>query len=444
MSERFEHSEPYFSGIVDFKKKKYLLAVSGGVDSMVMCYLFNHWGLNFSVAHCNFQLRGKESDDDQELVQHVCEGMQVQCHITSFNTEEYKKENKLSTQMAARELRYDWFEKLKIENGYNYVVTAHHLNDKVETFFLNLIRGTGIKGIAGMKILRGSIFRPFLSISKEQLIEFANQHDILYREDVSNASDDYKRNKIRNQLIPVMKELNPNLLETMAQNMENFNSVKEIYEKSVEKTLSDEMIYVAGTDFQIDINKLLKTSYPIQYLYEFLKKFGFNFSITQQLFEAIKLENSTGKYFLSLTHRALVDRDKIQISIISELTNNESFINFREKNVTYPIQLTLYEIPKEMLEINPDPRYAYFDLDLLKFPLKIRKWKEGDAFTPFGMVGKKKISDYLIDIKLSRNKKEEVYVLLSEDQIVWLIGYRSSEKFKVSSATSKVLTIKFE
>lgn len=444
MSERFEHSEPYFSEIVDFKKKKYLLAVSGGVDSMVMCYLFNSWGLKFSVAHCNFRLRGKESDSDEELVQSVCKEMKARCYVTSFDTERYKKENKLSTQMAARDLRYSWFEKLKTQNGYNYVVTAHHLNDKVETFFLNLIRGTGIKGIAGMKTLQASVFRPFLSVSKEQLIEFANQNNILYREDASNNSEDYKRNKIRNRLIPVMTELNPNILETMAQNIENFNSIKEIYEASVEKTLSDEMIYVTGTDFQIDIGKLLKTSYPVQYLYEFLKRFGFNFSITQQLFEAIKSKDSTGKYFYSPTHRALIDRSNIQVSVISELTNNEGFIKFKDKNVTYPIQLTLNDIPKERLEINPDSNYAYFDLERLKFPLKIRKWKEGDTFTPFGMVGKKKISDYLIDIKLSRNEKEEVYVLLSEDTIVWVIGYRSSEKFKVSSATERVLTIKFE
>ena len=405
---------------------------------MVLLCLFSELRLNFSVAHCNFKLREREANKDQDFVKQSAIDKKVQFYTIDFDTLDYKKENKLSTQMAARELRYNWFDKINKEHGYNYIVTAHHLDDNVETMLLNLTRGTGINGIVGMKSVSNFIFRPLLKILKQEIREFADKNKVEFREDQSNESNDYKRNKIRNQIIPLFQEMNPSFTETMGQNIEHFDSVHSIYNKFIEKQLSDFRIKKKGEYFFVDIEKINNKT---QILYEFLKRFNYNYSQVVQLNSSIIAMKGTGKYFYSSSHKLLIDRKQL---ILSPNLNSDEVtvaINKTDKFVTYPIKITFNEVPKEEFELKLDSSQAFLDADKLRYPMHLRVWKKGDSFIPFGMVGKKKISDYLIDKKTSRIEKEKTYVLVSNDEIVWLVGQRISENYKVSSATNTVLNI---
>jgi tRNA(Ile)-lysidine synthase len=426
------------SEIEDYQNKKFLLAVSGGVDSMVLLSLFSELGLNFSVAHCNFKLREIEADKDQKFVKQSAIDKKVQFYTINFDTLAYKKENKLSVQMAARDLRYNWFDEIKNTHGYNYIVTAHHLDDNVETVLLNLTRGTGINGIVGMKSISNFIFRPLLKISKQKIREFTDKNKVEFREDQSNLSNDYKRNKIRNQIMPLFQEMNPSFTETMGQNIEHFDSINSIYTKAVEKQLSDFMIKTKGECFFVNIEKIKNQT---QIFYEFLKRFNYNYSQVLQLNSSLVEGNGTGKYFYSSTHKLLIDRKELILSPNINTDEVTVTINKIDNVVTYPIQLTFNEVQKEKFELILDNSHAFLDADKLTYPLELRRWKKGDSFSPFGMVGKKKISDYLIDKKVSRIEKEKTYVLVSNDEIVWLIGQRISDNYKVSTTTNRVLNI---
>ncbi|MFB0997850.1 MAG: tRNA lysidine(34) synthetase TilS [Flavobacteriales bacterium] len=424
--------------IEDYQNKKFLLAISGGIDSMVLLSLFSELGLNFSVAHCNFKLRETEANKDQDFVKQSARDKKAHFYTIDFDTLAYKKENKLSTQMAARKLRYNWFNEIKKQHNYDYIVTAHHLDDNVETVLLNLTRGTGINGIVGMKSVSNFIFRPLLKISKQKIIEFSDENNVDFREDQSNESNDYKRNKIRNQIMPLFQEMNPSFTETMGQNIEHFDSVNSIYTKFVENQLGDFVIKTQGDSFFIEIKKIKNKT---QISYEFLSRFNFNYSQVLQLNSSLMEGNSTGKYFYSSSHKLLIDRKQLILSPNLNTDEVTVAINKIDKFVTYPIQLTFNEVPKEEFELKLDSSHAFLDADKLRYPLHLRVWKKGDSFSPFGMVGKKKISDYLIDEKISRIEKEKTYVLISNDEIVWLVGQRISDNYKVSAATNKVLNI---
>ena len=426
------------SQIENYKNKKFLLAISGGVDSMVLLYFFSELGLNFSVAHCNFKLREIEADKDQNFVKQIAEEQRVKFHTIDFDTLNYKKDNKLSTQMAARDLRYNWFDELRKENAYNFIVTAHHLDDNVETVLLNLTRGTGIDGITGMKIISNFIFRPMLKISKQEIREFAKENKVRYREDQSNASNDYKRNKIRNQIIPLFQEMNPSFSQTMGQNINHFDSINTIYTKAVEKQLSDFVVKTKGDSFFVNIDKIKDET---QILFEFLKRFNFNYSQVLQLNSALLGLISVGKYFYSSSHKLLIDRTELIISPNLEIENLTYLINNNDKNVTYPIKLSLNEVSKEEFELKLESSHAFLDAKKIVYPLELRRWKDGDSFRPFGMVGKKKVSDFLIDKKLSRIEKENTFVLVSKAEIIWLVGHRISNDYKITSTTNRVLNI---
>ncbi len=439
-----EHIKQTLASLPDYKEKVYLLAVSGGVDSMVLMHIFNSLGLHFKVAHCNFNLRGADSVEDEMLVRAQSEKFGVDFYCESFDVGGYKKKQKCSTQMAARDLRYNWFQELLLEHKFHYLVTAHHLNDNIETILLNLTRGTGIKGISGMELLTKNILRPMLSVSKKSILKYSADNKVTFRNDVSNASNDYSRNKIRNMVIPLLEELNPGLDHTMATNIANLKVVNDVYQTSIEKELSKDIISTKGELFFMDIPKLLQLPNSKNTLFEWLNRFGFNFSIVGQLYTTVVEENNTGKQFFSDSHILLINRGKLIISPIKSLSSDSVFINKLDKNVTYPVILALNSISKEEIDIKKDSNFAYLDEEKLTFPLEIRKWKNGDVFQPFGMKGKKKVSDYLIDNKVSQFDKEKTFVLLSNNEIIWLVGHRSSEKYKISSSTISVLTLKLE
>lgn len=422
------------------KKEKILLAVSGGVDSVVLCDLFYKAGLQFAIAHCNFQLRNEESEDDEKFVIKLASHYNVPVHHIRFETITYKKENKLSTQVAARELRYEWFEKIRAEYQYQFIATAHHQGDIIETFFINLIRGTGISGLRSIVPKQGKIIRPLLFTNKNGILAYAEKNKIKYREDSSNASDSYLRNKIRHHLLPVLTEINPSAASSILHSIEKLRDAEFIYKQTIEQMRSKICEEKNGA-IHFSISEIQKLNPVDTYLYELLKPFGFNASTTAAILKIADTES--GKQFFSSTHRLVKDRNFLIVeSISAPEAVNEFFITKQETEFKMPGLALHFQIATaDKANIPASAHIAAVDLDKLNFPLIIRKWKTGDAFYPLGMKGKKKLSDFFIDKKLSLIEKENSWLLCSGDKIVWIIGRRLDERFKVTDRTKTILII---
>ena len=427
------------SAVPNINKVKFLLTVSGGMDSMALLYAFKELKLNFGVAHCNFQLRGEESNLDEALVTNSCKN--IPFHVKKIDIKKYQDDNNASTQMAARETRYTWFNELANDNQYDYIVTAHHLNDQIETFFINLSRGTGIEGLTGIKQFNGRVFRPMLNVSRNEIESFVTTHNIKYREDDSNSSLKYKRNKIRHQLIPLFKELNPSFEETMLNNMKILASTNEVYQNKVDSVLSSGIIKTKSTEFYIDITNLLKANKPQQFLFEFIRRYDFNATQSELIFSIINMNYTSGKTFDSISHKLIVDREYLIVTPSKKQEKKTIKIKKEDKSVTYPIKLSFDTLPNNDIEINPSANVAYLDFDKISFPLRLRKWQQGDYFYPLGMTKKKKLSDFFIDNKLSILEKEATYVLTSKDEIIWVVGQRVSNKHKITSGTENILIV---
>jgi tRNA(Ile)-lysidine synthase len=422
-------------------KDRILLTVSGGVDSVVLCDLFHATGISFGIAHCNFQLRADESSSDEAFVKELAAQYNVPIHHTCFDTEAYAKKNKASIQVAARELRYEWFEKIRAAHSYNYIATAHHQGDVIETFFINLIRGTGISGLRSIVPKQGSIIRPLLFATKKDILAYAEKNKIAYREDSSNASDKYLRNQIRHHLIPVLNELSPLAETSIMHSIENLREAELIYKKAMDNVRT-KLCTVRGDEIRISIIELKKLDPVATYLYELLKPYGYNAAKATDIVNAFSAES--GKQFLSLTHRLVKDRDFLILEPLITSEVSEEYVI--EKNQTEvkipgsPLQLHFqFTTPKQ--HISTAASAAAIDLDKLHFPLTIRKWKSGDSFHPLGMKGKKKLSDFFIDKKLSLIEKENTWLLCSGEKIVWIIGMRLDERFKVNEKTQRVLLV---
>jgi tRNA(Ile)-lysidine synthase len=419
----------------------FLLAVSGGLDSMVLAHLFQVTGLQFAIAHCNFQLRGQESEGDEELVQQTAAKWGVPFYTIRFNTKEFANQNHISIEMAARDLRYQWFDRLMVENGYSYLVTAHHLNDQIETFFINLARGCGIHGLTAMKHLSGKIFRPLLTISRNELEAFANENSIKYRTDSTNLDQNIIRNKIRHTLIPLFEGINPEFVQTMSKNLFYLTDTELIYEQTIEK-LKCELIIKSDDCWKIEIQKLKKRSPLKTYTYELLKPYGFDGAITEDIINA--LDGISGKVFYSENFELLKDRDfliirkkqiaeKVRITIQkedSEIRTNEFSIDFQQLKNT------------ENFNFSREPEIASFDFDKLKWPLILRNWEIGDYFYPIGMKNRKKLSDFFNDKKLSIFDKNKTLVITSGTDIIWVVGMRMDDRFKITPETKNVLIIR--
>lgn len=422
---------------------KILLTVSGGIDSVAMCELFHKAGLQFGIAHCNFQLRAEESEADETFVEALAEKYNVRFHSVAFDTLSYSKKNKLSIQQAARELRYKWFEEIRSQFNYHFIATAHHRDDSVETFFINLIRGTGISGLHGILPKQGKIIRPLLFSFKEELILFSKKNKLKHREDSSNGSDKYLRNKIRQQLIPLLEELNPKISRTIIDDMKRLGNVEKIYKKEIsgkrKKVVSEDMNLIT-----VSIKELKRLN-PIEpYLFEYLNVYGFNSSSIEEIIASF--DEQSGKQFFSATHRLIKDREHLIIEPIGIKKTAEP----KEKQKKHSIKKSQKKVTIEDLEIlfgtkkklehilNKKSNCANIDYDKLMFPLEIRKWEKGDTFYPLGMRGKKKLSDFFIDKKLSLSQKEKIWLLTSNDAIVWVIGLRMDDRFKITDKTTKI------
>jgi tRNA(Ile)-lysidine synthase len=426
-----------------------LVACSGGVDSMVLIDIFLKLHYKIAIAHCNFQLRGNESDEDEQFVQQFANENNIPFHVIKFDTKTYKQQNDVSTQMAARTLRYEWFEKIRKENSYHVIATAHHLDDQLETILLNITKGTGIKGLTGMQAKNGFVIRPLLEISKQQILEYTKENNIAFREDSSNASDDYQRNLIRHQIVPQLQKINPSLHTTMIDFIDRMNDYETLTNYQIE-TIKKKCYSEKNGIIEIKLGFIKTQKAGNTILFYLLKDFGFNSDNITQLFQSLKtLEKvNSGKQFFSETHRIVIDRKSL--FIVPKNTERENYLSFVQLPNqivfnNYKIQCSL--VPIQELNIKTSNRYAYFDADKIEFPLLVRYYNEGDYFYPFGMsrpktpgkIGKKKLSKYFKDEKFSLLEKENTAVLFSGEKLIWLVGHRIDDRFKVTDKTKHVL-----
>lgn len=410
----------------------FLLAVSAGVDSMAMLHLFSKGGYNFAVAHCNFQLRGSASEEDEKLVKKTCKALNIPFHTTRFHTNNYAAANSLSVQMAARELRYTWFRQLMQQHHYQWLATAHHLNDNLETTLLNFVRGTGISGVRGIPPVNSNIIRPLLAFSKAELVAYATAQRIAWREDASNASEDYDRNFLRYQVIPHLQLLNPALEETFKRSNQRLLGAEAIFLLGLQH-LKRTYVREAGGNLYIDKALLQQTPYPEVVVWELLKTYGFNYSQCRDAVEA----QDTGKQFLSPTHLLLIDRHEWivapapqqQHAVVIDKDVAQVAFNHLELTCTHTSDTT----------ISNNPNTAQLDAGKITFPITWRRWQEGDAFVPLGMTQQKKLSDFFIDKKVPRTDKARATVLEAGGEILWVVGYRIDNRYKITDNTTQIL-----
>ncbi len=420
---------------------KILLTVSGGMDSVVMCELYQQAGFEFGIAHCNFRLRGEESDGDARFVKNLAKRYKVPFYSIEFETNKIAKELGISTQMAARDLRYEWFEEIRSEKGYHKIATAHHRDDQIETLFINLIRGTGLSGLHGIKAIQGNLIRPLLFATRKEIEGFLKKHQLKYREDSSNASVKYLRNKIRHQLVPVLEEIDPAYLKIFEANIKRFSETEEIYAQQIEQVRNN-IVTKNKNEFLISIEELKKLKPISTYLFEIIREFGFSYSMCEDIINS--LDNESGKLFYSETHRLVKDRALLIIRKIE--LKSEKIIYHIEENIgpiEKPIKLKLDKfIKNEDFSFSKEDHFACIDYEKLKFPLMIRKWEEGDSFYPLGSKFRKKLSDFFIDRKFSLFEKEDMWLLCSGKDIVWIIGHQIDNRYKVTANTKVVFQFK--
>lgn len=421
--------------------ERVLLAVSGGVDSMVMMSLFARAGYDMGVAHCNFQLRGKESVEDEELVEKEAARLGVPFYNRRFDTAAEMERTGESVQLAARRLRYAWFEELCREHGYTVIAIAHHADDSIETFFINLFRGTGLKGLTGISIVSGRVIRPLIFATRREILEYATANKIEFREDSSNRSTKYLRNKIRIGLIPRLREINPSFTDVMGRNIQRLTDAQLFINHGIETIRAkveerrDGLVYIYPDRIDPD--------YPKGFvIYELLTAYGFKGDVVDSLVVNLR-EGATGKRFYSRDHVAYTDRGTIIVAPITEedccsvAVQKDTRKAYAGNSVYY-----FHLLDIDALESLESPPYiALVDADKLTFPLEVRRWRDGDSFVPLGMVGRKKVSDYLIDAKVPLAEKRRQFVVVSGDEIVWLADHRIDDRYKITSKTENVLRI---
>lgn len=434
-----------------FQKNDYLLlAVSGGVDSVVLCELCFRAGFHFQMAHCNFQLRGEESERDEKFVAQLAEKYRTKVFIKKFDTEKYAEENSVSIQVAARELRYDWFEQLMSDNRSltTHLLTAHHANDNIETLLMNFFKGTGIKGLQGILPKQGKIIRPLLFAKREEIELFARENNLQFVEDSSNNSDKYTRNYFRHQLIPSVEKVFPKAEENLMNNIERFGEIEILYQQSVQLH-KKKLLEYKGNEIHIPVLKLSKTKPLKTILYEIIKDFGFTAHQTPEVLYLINSES--GKYISSSTHRILKNRAWLIIAPLNTVESNHILIQENDTRIGFEngiLKLKKYENRNEKLV--DSMQVAMLDLKNIAFPLLLRKWKQGDYFYPLGMQslpagrpGKKKLSKFFIDRKIPLTEKEKIWVIESNKKIIWVIGQRIDDRFKITEKTKGILEIQF-
>ena len=446
--------------------EKVILALSGGIDSMVLADLLLKTKVEFVAAHCNFHLRGEESDGDEKFVRDYAERNGIQCFVKHYETEKYAAEQGISIEMAARDLRYAWFEQLRQQLGYDKIAVAHHADDQVETFFINLLRGAGLNGLKGMKPQNGVIIRPLLWASREQIRKYAVENHIVWREDRTNVESVYLRNRIRNQLLPVFDELQPKARQGLYKSLEHLAAENELYRMLLKEKLAQiverdgdvqRLPYSAFLDCFVPRKSKIRRSqcakrlseakvpepvegptYSFQLLFEWLRNYGFNTDQCHFIYDAIG--TGVGNQYCSATHRLVIGRDELQLFEIKEDTNEKIQIEEGEKEILSPMHLQFSKLERTPgFVIDKSPEVAQLDFDKLKFPLTLHHWRHGDRFHPLGMKGSKLLSDFFVDQKFTEWQKQNVWLLVSaENDIIWVVGHRIDDRFKIRIETKTV------
>ena len=406
------------------KQDKILVALSGGADSVALTRILITLGYHCEAAHCNFELRGEESDRDEDFVRNFCRSLNIKCHSIHFETRRYAAQQSISIEMAARELRYNWFSKICEESDCQVVAVAHHKDDSVETMLLNLIRGTGINGLLGIRPKNGNVVRPLLCASRQEVVAYLHRMNQTYVTDSTNLEDEYTRNKIRLNLLPLMEEINPSVKDGLVKTSSYLNDVSKVYQQAIKESI--DRIFITP-EKEISIEKLMNEPAPQALLFEVLSPLGFNSTQVEEVYGS--LNGQPGKRFISSQWQVVKDRDLLLIEKV-KTANDKPQIIFEEVLFTKE-----FVIPK-------DKNTACFDANKFKGVISIRKWEKGDYFIPFGMKGKKLVSDFMTDSKFSLLKKEQQWVLSCNDQIAWLIGERTDNRFRIDDSTQKVIIAK--
>jgi tRNA(Ile)-lysidine synthase len=420
-------------------KDKYLLAVSGGIDSVVLCELSKQAGLSVAIAHCNFGLRGEESERDEAFVRSLGDKYSVDVFVKKFETTAYAGEKHLSIQEAARELRYNWFEELRKEKGFAYTLLAHHADDNIETLLINFFRGTGLEGLTGMpeEKMGSHCLRPMLNLRRKEIETFAKENNLSWVEDSSNASNKYTRNFFRNELVPQLRTVFPQAEENLLRNIERFRQTAVLYNELVQD-LKNKVCEVKGEEVRIPVLKLMKYK-DTSLIYEIIKDFRFGESAVD---EVLKLANAeSGKYIANESYRII--RHRAWFIIAPTTVKAETFVIEKDDDIIHfgSEQLKLKFANSKNLSLDASPQVAQLDAKEIAFPLLLRKWKAGDYFYPLGMKKKKKLARFFIDQKLSKTEKEKVLVLESHGRILWIVGYRIDDRFKRTANTKEVLLL---
>lgn len=414
-----------------------IVGFSGGMDSVTLLDVLLSLGYSCVAAHCNFHLRGEESERDAAFVKRWCEHVGVELVSVDFDTRGYASSHKISIEMAARELRYTWFEDIRKEHHADAIAVAHHRDDLVETVLMNLIRGTGIRGLTGIPSKNNSIVRPLLGVSRDEIEAYVDERKLPFIFDSSNSDDVFVRNFLRMNVIPLLEKINPSVKNAIYRTAQHVGEAKKIYDFYVET--QKKAIFI---DNRIDIDKLKATLSPAAMLFEILSPLGFNASVIEDIYQ--RLDSTPGNVFYSDNYRLIKDRNKLILDKIADKKplQEEYSIDKVSQEITEPIRLKISFLSGN-ITINKDARFLYADADKLSFPLTLRKWQSGDWFVPFGMKGRKKLSDFFTDRKFSLVDKENAWVLSSGENIVWIVGERPDERFKVTESTENVMVIEF-
>ncbi len=422
--------------------QKVLLAVSGGMDSMVMLYLFQKAGYDFSVAHCNFNLRGEESDGDEQFVTDYCDQHNIRLFLNRFETLEYARQEGISIEMAARDLRYSWFNKLMVDEKFDCLATAHHQDDVMETFFINLSRGTGIRGLSGIKPKSGKLIRPILFADRNSIRNYAALHQIKNREDSSNSDTRIQRNFIRHKIIPLLDEFHPSFRKNIIKTVDNLNQTEILFQQKIDEIRAGAVTeYPWGETIRISAIETSDAARTI--LFELLREKGFSAEQADDM--VASLHGESGKKFYSATHRLVKDREEL---IVTKTDNDQPDLFYIEENcesIEKPFRMKMErKVRNSSFQFSRNPMVADFDFDKLEFPLLLRKWQEGEYFQPLGMLGYKKLSDYFIDEKYSIPEKENAWILASGNKVVWIVGKRIDDRFKIDENTKNIFRISIQ
>jgi len=426
------------------KDDRILVGVSGGADSVFLVHLLKQLGFKFAIAHVNFKLRNSDSELDQKFVENLAHHLQVLFYTISFETMQLAQNEGVSIEMEARKLRYQWFAQLKHQYKYDYITTAHHSDDDIETYLLNIIRGTGIRGTSGILEKKDELIRPLLFTNKSEIVEYLTLKNIEFRTDKSNFENVYHRNKIRNVILPEMEKINSSVKKNILENIRINKEIEQIYNEAVFRNKMN-CLTQENEEIKINIEQLKKLNPIRTYLYEFLKPYNFNSDI---VFEIIKTINTaSGKQFFSATHKLLKDRDYLIISKIQKQDKPTEYLITDIRNIMLinkgfddelKLKMSLIEKKTDFI-LNKNSNFAYIDFEKITFPLRLRKWQNGDFFEPLGMKTKKKISDFFIDKKINIFEKEKIWILEDNQQIIWLVGLRIDNNVKITEETKKYL-----